>query len=121
MILLVLRVICNMSYVINRIDLQEVYECKINSCNHIILDKNSLLTFKAGHRGRFYPTHFLYHRNMCHTITISSLQNSSHSNSGYGKTFEIFLFYSRSNLYLYLVLFLGVPTLMQKITKEVHH
>ena len=94
-----------MSYVINRIDLQEVYKYKINSCNHIILDKNSLLTFKAGHRGRFYPTHFLYHRNMCHTITISGLQNSSHSNSGYGKTLKIFVIYSCSNLYLSLVLF----------------
>ena len=86
----------------------------------MILDRNSLLTFKAGHRGRFYPTHFLYHRNMCHTITISSLQNSSHSNSGYGKTFKIFVIYSCSNLYLFGIV-LGVPTLMQKITKEVLH
>ena len=100
-----LMFICNMIPVINRIDLQELFECKIISSNNIISDKNSLPTFKAGHRGRLYPTHFSYHRNMCHTITISSLQNSSHSNSGYGKTFKIFVIYSFSNLYLSLVLF----------------
>ena len=51
-----LLVKCNMIYVINRIELQEVYECKISSCNHIILDKNSFAPY--------YETYLtLYFRN----------------------------------------------------------